>query len=279
VTNILAAADGGGDVLIYIDGVLKSTNSGKPDNNITRIGSTELFSLTVNGSSELTGEDVMIQFIDLGGPVFRDFSIHIRTKIKTSQLDCDASGLSNESGFKATGVGSGHGIEAVGGATGDDIKGVLGDHILASGSVTSGSGTSATLTDGFDATNDYYNGDIIYFYAGTGAGQSREITDFTSGGVATLSSALTSALDATTDYIIIPGARALEGSQAEITSVPTDSSPIKEKIQFNFQRFAHRIKQTATAQTMYEGDNTTELAVRSVSDDGSVQDLGKLTDP
>ena len=71
----------------------------------------------------------------------------------------------------------------------------------------------------------------------------------------------------------------MDGSQAEITSVPTDASTMAEKIQFLVQRFQQRIIQTATAQTWYESDGSTVFGVRSAADDGSTQDLGQLTNP
>ena len=268
------------DVKIYHDGAEQGSSS---DNSPARIGSSKVYSLVLSAvemSPATDKELVNVIISDAAGSAFRDVHIEVRLQQKMSRVELNTDQMSGaQSAFYAKGIGAGHGIEAIAGPTGRDIKGVLGDHVLARGSVTSYAAPAVTLTDGFDATDDYYNGDIIYFYSGTGAGQSRVINDFTSGGVATLSSNLTTALDGTEKYVILPGARALDGSQAEITSVPTDASTMAEKIQFLVQRFQQRIIQTATAQTWYESDGSTVFGVRSAADDGSTQDLGQLTNP
>jgi hypothetical protein len=277
-TFYASTAPAAGDVDIFRDGVEWQAGSGS-DNAPQRVGSTKLYSLQLS-ATEMTGTIIDVIISDVSGAAFRDLHIQIRTKQVMSQVDLDTSNMSGaQSAFKATGVGAGHGIEAIGGATGHDISGILGKHVLAFGNVTSDASTTVTLANGFDATDDIYNGDVIFFYAGTGSGQSRAITDFTLGGVATLSSALISSLDGTTKYIIIPGARALEVVAAPLTTVPTANSTVLEKIQFIYQRFAYRIKQTATAQTWYESDGSTEFATRAVSDTGSVQDLAALQNP
>jgi hypothetical protein len=274
-----STAPSAANVDIFIDGTEWQAGAGS-DNAPQKITGSKLYKLQLS-IAEMSGTIIDVVISD-GGTAFRDVHIQVRTRQYLSQLNLNADQIGGGavSALYAKGVGAGHGIEAIGGATGHDIEGILGKHVLAHGSVTSGSGTSVALTDGYDGTsNDLYNGDIIMFYAGTGAGQSRIISDSTNAGAITLATALIASLGATTKYIIIPGPRALDDAQAEITSVPTDSSTIKEKIQFLFQRFAFRIKQTATTQTWYESDNTTEFAQRSASDDGSTQDLGKLADP
>jgi hypothetical protein len=279
--------DGNLDVLIYVDGVLKVTNTGKPDNDILQIGSTSVYSLVVDGTSELTGEDVILQFIDQDGPAFRDFSVHIRTLMKTSQLDADASGLSNESGFIATGQGSGHGIEAVGGASGFDIFGALGSQNLRQGTLQVHVVTSESKLDsGADSNDDYYNGGILGIIDGSGAGQSRPIVAY---------NGTTKVVTLAAPWTINPGTptpskfSVSRGEQAwtqfpavaeedsELSGVPTSSSGFGEKLQFLFQRFAFKIDQTATQQTWYKSNpQSGPLAVRTVDDDGQRQIIGKL---
>ena len=58
--------------------------------------------------------------------------------------------------------------------------------------------TTITLDTAAVATTDYYLGSLIVFTHGTGAGQVREITGYTSGRVVTMSPALATALDTTT---------------------------------------------------------------------------------
>ena len=62
--------------------------------------------------------------------------------------------------------------------------------------------TTITLDSATVATTDYYNDMLIVFSHGTGAGQVREIKDYTSGRVVTMSPALITALDTTTTYTI-----------------------------------------------------------------------------
>lgn len=62
--------------------------------------------------------------------------------------------------------------------------------------------TTITLDSVADATTDFYIGELIIFTHGTGMGQAREITGYTSGRVVTMSPALVTALDTTTTYHI-----------------------------------------------------------------------------
>ena len=68
--------------------------------------------------------------------------------------------------------------------------------------------TTITLDSGAIATTDFHKETIISFTSGTGAGQEREISAYTSGRVCTLTPALTTALDTTTTYRIIPSVSA-----------------------------------------------------------------------
>lgn len=68
--------------------------------------------------------------------------------------------------------------------------------------------TTITLDSGAIATTDFHKDTIISFTSGAGAGQEREITAYTSGRVCTLSPALTTALDTTTTYRIVPSVSA-----------------------------------------------------------------------
>jgi hypothetical protein len=290
VTTIHPAADGDGDVLIYIDGVLKSTNSGKPDNNITQVGSTSVYSLTLDGSTELTGEDVVVQFVDQGGPFFRDFTIHVRTKIKTSQLRADASlGLTNESGLYVLGQGTGHGMEAIGGASGWDIYGAIGTLSLNHGALQAHavSGQAKIAATGTSAQDDHYNGGILlvtYAASSNAAGQSRPITDYdASSKIVYLASPWVNQPASGDEYVILKGeqtmlqATATTDADAELSGVPTAKSSWGEKLQFLYQRFAYKIEQTATEQTWYKAGGTAILGTRTVDDDGQKQQIGQLS--
>lgn len=85
-----------------------------------------------------------------------------------------------------------------------DIHVAVSDADLAEGFVaTATSTTTITLDDTTAiATTDYYVGNLIIFTHGTGAGQSREITGYTSGRVVTMSPALATAVSTDTVWHI-----------------------------------------------------------------------------
>lgn len=79
---------------------------------------------------------------------------------------------------------------------------------------TATGGTTTTLIDTGLATsdNDYWNGALLYVYAGTNAGCIRTVTDYV-GGTDTLHfQAMPAACDTTTKYIILGGAAAASDS-------------------------------------------------------------------
>ena len=78
------------------------------------------------------------------------------------------------------------------------------DADLAQGFVnTATSTTTITLDAGAVATEDYYNGERIVFTHGAGAGQSREVKDYTSGRVLTMDPALITAVGTDTVWHIM----------------------------------------------------------------------------
>ena len=84
-----------------------------------------------------------------------------------------------------------------------DVHVSLSDADLASGFVTTATSTTTlTLDTGAVATTDYYVGEMIVFTHGTGAGQAREITAYTSGRVVTMSPALVTAVSTDTVWHI-----------------------------------------------------------------------------
>ena len=86
-----------------------------------------------------------------------------------------------------------------------DVHVSISDADLAEGFIAAaGSTTSVTLDATIAvATTDYYKGDIIVFTHGTGAGQSREITAYSSGRVVTMSPALVTAVSTDTVFHIV----------------------------------------------------------------------------
>lgn len=86
-----------------------------------------------------------------------------------------------------------------------DVHVSLSDADLAEGFVAVYTNTTTITLDSTIAvaTTDFYVGEIIVFTHGTGAGQAREITAYTSGRVVTMSPALVTALDTTTVWHIM----------------------------------------------------------------------------
>ncbi len=89
------------------------------------------------------------------------------------------------------------------GVTAANVHVALSDIDLVQGFVAAATSTTTiTLDSAAVATTDYYVGALIVFPQGTGAGQCRIITGYTSGRVVTLSPALTTALSTDTTYHI-----------------------------------------------------------------------------
>jgi hypothetical protein len=73
-----------------------------------------------------------------------------------------------------------------------------------SGTAQAGAATTVTLAAGASATDDLFNGQVVKIYGGTGAGQSRVITDYVgSTKVATVDRAWATNPDATSTYAVM----------------------------------------------------------------------------
>lgn len=271
VTTAPGSLFAAGDIKVSVDGgaFASATNS------VSQVAaSNPLYKLTLDSASgEMSGENIIVQIVDQDGPAFRDALIHVRTKIKTGQLVVDASNLTNTTAATFTGVGSGHGVSAVGGATGQDINGVLGEHVLRHNTAQAGASTTITLDASASATNDWYNGCVLMVIAGTGAGQSRVITDYVgSTKVATIHKAWATNPSSDSVFIIVGGDDVWKHSPgAELSALPTFASNYADLLQFLFQRFVYKRTQTATLFSLYKDNGSTLLASNAVDDDGSTQ--------
>jgi len=265
-----------GDVKISIDGGAVANTSNLP----VRIGSTPLFSLTLT-AAELQGSEIDVYLVDQNGPAWRDTLLKIRTEMLLGNVQIDAATgqKANTSAFKVSGYGSGHGIEAVKGATGQDINGILAEMVVRTGTAAAGGASSIPLDAAASATNDWYNGNVIEIIAGTGVGQARVITDYDGGTlVATVDSAWATNPSSDSVFLIRGGARPWNLSPGvELAAIPTAASSFGLLLQFIFQRFAYKITQTATLQTLFKADSSTSLGTRSASDNGTTQTLGKVS--
>lgn len=74
-----------------------------------------------------------------------------------------------------------------------------------SGTIQSDSGTTVRLDAGNSSVNDFYKGDLIFVYGGTGAGQSRRIVAYNGTTKdATLINAFATSLSTDSTYLIVP---------------------------------------------------------------------------
>lgn len=270
------------DVKITKDGTYDDTSDNAPAQ-VDAVNSPQLYSLQLS-ATEMQADLVDVMIVDAAGAAFRDHHIQVRTQQNLGTIVVNAAQKgTNTDAVTYTGNGTGAGLNCVAGdGDGVGIRGVLGDHVQNYGTVAAyNSSTSVDLDNSTAAaTNDYYNGAIILFHTGTGAGQARVITDYDGGSyAATLNKALATAVNTATEYIIIPGSDWNNISPgAELGALPTYASSFADFIQFMFQRFVYKRTQTATVFKMFEDDGTTEFASGTVSDDGTTQTHGELGD-
>ena len=144
----------------------------------------------------------------------------------------------------------------------------------------SGSASTAVLASAENTANDTYNGAVILFYEGTGAGQARTITDHVNAtDTITLNKDLVTALSSDTKYVILPGEDEWRHSPiVDLSSMPVQTSDYAEMLQFIWMRIAHEKRETATVHTLYEDDGATPFAQTGVDDDGSIEIKNKLED-
>jgi hypothetical protein len=275
-TFVVGATVGAADCLISKDGGAFVQTTNQP----VTLGNGYTLVLT---ATEMQANEIDIVIKDAsGGPDFRDAHLRVITNVQLGSVDIDAStgAKSNTTALRLRGYGSGNGLEALGGATGHDIDGILNDMVQAHGNVTSGTGTTVQLADGYAVTNDYYNGAVILFTAGTGAGQARVIIDYVSDGSLTLNKTLATSLSSDTDYVILAGSDTWAITPgAELSALPTYASGFGAMLQFVFQRFAYQRTQSATEFKMFKANGSDALAKGAVDDSGTLQTHNILTIP
>lgn len=164
-----------------------------------------------------------------------------------------------------------------------DVSVAISDIDLAKGFVATYTNTTTiTLDAGALADADYYVDTMIIFTHGTGAGQSRLITAYTAGRVATLSPALDTALDTTTAYHVqaVPITPKLTNAEmVDVVNVDTITLPGQEAPPLNptrtemsawiYKTLRNRKTQTATLWQLLADNETTVDAKATVSDDGT----------
>jgi len=268
-----------GDVKVMQDADGTYTNVGTLPTQVSAGKALYTLSLT---AAEMQGEYIDITMVDAAGAAWRDVHIQIRTSLVLGNADIDSTtgAKANTSALKLSGYTAGHGLETVGGATGSDIYGILLKHSLSSGTMQSGTGASAVLASAEDTADDTYNGAVILFYAGTGAGQARTITDHVNGtDTITLNKDLSADLGADTKYVILPGEDEWRHSPVvELAGLPVQTSYYSEMLQLVWQRIAHEKRETATVHTLFEEDGATSFAQSGVDNDGTTETKNKLED-
>lgn len=268
---------------LFVAGDIKISKDGAAFANITNAivqvaASNPLYKLTLT-AAEMQAELALIQFVDQNGPAFRDFLIVVRTKLRVGQIIVRADQLGSSAAAMilqpSTG---GYSLDLQDGAGTNvgKMRGFLENMSLRANTCQAGGASTATLDASASATNSYYNGDILMIVAGTGAGQARVVTGYDgTTKVSTVNAAWSTNPDSTSRFVIVPGNRTLDLAVSELASIPAAGGAAGLKLQFIFQRFAFKVTQTATVQTLYNASNVS-LGTRSVSDDGTTQTIAKV---
>jgi len=230
-------------------------------------------------AADLQAEQVLIVIKDQDGPAFRDLYILIRTKVRYGQLLVNASQIGSSAPAMTLQPSSGgYSLDAQdsAGTNIGKIRGFLESMSLRAGTAQAGGAATITLDTSASATNDYYNGDMLMIVGGVGAGQTRVITDYDgSTKVATVNASWSTNPDSTSRYVIGPGSRTLDLTLPELASIPAAGGAAGLKLQYCFQRFAFKVTQTATIQTLFNSSGVS-LGTRSVADDGTTQSIEKV---
>lgn len=136
---------------------------------------------------------------------------------------------------------------------------------------TGGAASTVTLDTLASAIDDFYNEMTISIVGGTGAGQSRTISDYVGATkVVTISRAWSTTPDTTSAFVITCGADVwdqLEG--AEPTAVPADGASFRAWVKWIFRVLTNQNKATAGTHVVNKADGTTALGSAVVSTDGT----------
>lgn len=165
-----------------------------------------------------------------------------------------------------------------------DVHVAVSDSDLAEGFVAVATSTTTITLDATNAvaTDDYYNGEQIIFTQGTGAGQSREITDYTSGRVVTMSPALETAVSTDTVWHIQAAVSIPEIVSEVLTTQMTESyaangvAPTLAQAQFAVHQMLMQFGISGTSLTVRKLDNTTTAFIVTLDDATSPTDAKRV---
>jgi hypothetical protein len=184
----------------------------------------------------MAAEVICVQIVDQNGPAFRDALIIVRTKVRLGQLIVNASQVGGSaSAIVAQPSTGGYALDLLDSA-GTNIgkaRGMLENMSLRSNTAQAGGASTVTLDASASATNDYYNGDVVMIVGGTGAGQSRVITDCDgTTKVATVNASWAVNPDSTSRFVIVSGTRPWDVALAELAAIPAAGGNAGLKLQF-----------------------------------------------
>lgn len=268
---------------LFAAGDIKLSKDGAAFANITNaivqvLAGNPLLKLTLT-AAEMQTELGLVMIVDQNGPAFRDLLIIVRTKQRLGQLLVNASQVGSSAAavvFQPSVGGYSLDLQDGAGTNIGKMRGFFESMSLRANTCQAGGASTATLDASASATNSYYNEDILLIVGGTGAGQSRVITGYDgTTKVATVNAAWSVNPDNTSRYVILPGGRTMSLVLPELASIPAAGAAVGLKIQLLFQRFAFKVTQTATVQTLYTSAGVS-LGTRSVSDDGTTQSIQKV---
>lgn len=139
-----------------------------------------------------------------------------------------------------------------------------------------GAAGTITLDASASANNDFYNEQNIIIIAGTGAGQSRVITDYVGATkVANVNRNWSTNPSSDSEYLILSGADIWDQPQgAEPTGAFAATDTMGTLMKRIVRRFYNRVTQTAAVQTIYKDDGITAMTTQVCSDDGTTQVKG-----
>lgn len=109
------------------------------------------------------------------------------------------------------------------------VFGQLGQQILRDNTATAGAASSITLDASASTTVDLYKGDVLSIYSGTGSGQSRAISAYSAGRVATVVPNWVTTPDNTSKFILVAQRTPLVGTDTRILT-SADSSTSGETV-------------------------------------------------
>ncbi len=150
----------------------------------------------------------------------------------------------------------------------------LGVSLPDSGTAQAGAAGSITLATSASGAADLYNGSIINIVSGTGAGQTRLITDYTAARVASVEPNWTTIPDTTSKYIVIPAPPGpgttlpqVDVRQWRGTAVATPSVEGTPEVDVTHLEGANASDAIgdAVADDLYEGSYTLRQLVRLIS--------------